>query len=186
MAVTKCDLEAFIKSTLLYSETNFEIKYFARDSSTERGRKTRIKHTPTNDTGDPIEECMIFLEEYEFIRLQFNEETQEMSYIATRLGHACLGNKNLLALFMPCQHSYRNYAYFQRKLRRYRPARDFCCSPSCKRHASALSWNLNCTPYIWLHHFRYAISCKRSIGCPTWTCGRSCRAPCDKLALWSA
>lgn len=32
-----------------------------------------------------------FLIEYEFIRLQNNEETQEQHYVATRLGQACLG-----------------------------------------------------------------------------------------------
>lgn len=104
MAVTKDDLEAFIKSTLLYSERNFEIKYFAEVSPLVSGRKTRsgklIKHTPADDEADPIGNCMHFLEEYEFIRLQFNEETQEMNYIATRLGHACLGNNVLLDLFL--------------------------------------------------------------------------------------
>lgn len=98
MAVTKQDLEAFIKSTLLYSEKNFEIKYFSDENHLVPSRRTRsgklIKTTPNANSGDdsdPIGRCMLFLEEYEFIRLQFNEDAQQMNYIATRLGHACLG-----------------------------------------------------------------------------------------------
>lgn len=103
MAITKTDLENFIKSTLLYSEKNFEIKYFDDDSFLVPGRKTRSgKMIKGNLTGskdeemDPIGKCMLFLEEYEFIRLQYNEDTHEMNYIATRLGHACLGMHQLI------------------------------------------------------------------------------------------
>lgn len=98
MAITKIDLENFIKSTLLYSEKKFEMKYFSEESYLVAGGKTRSGRViKLNANGikdseiDPIGRCMIFLEEYEFIRLQLNEDTQEMNFIATRLGHACLG-----------------------------------------------------------------------------------------------
>lgn len=94
MAVTKGDLESFIKSTLLYSEKNFDI-HIMDDISFGPGRKTRsgrlIKSTPNDNDANPICQSIRFLEEYEFIRMQFNDETQEMNYVATRLGHACLG-----------------------------------------------------------------------------------------------
>lgn len=98
MAITKQDLEDFIKTTLLHSERNLEIKYFAEENVVAAARRTRsgklIKNTSNSKVDeemDPIGRCMLFLEEYEFIRMHFNEDTQEMNYIATRLGHACLG-----------------------------------------------------------------------------------------------
>lgn len=45
-----------------------------------------------NIVNDPIYYCMKFLEEYEFIRIQLNENSNELNYIATRLGYACLAS----------------------------------------------------------------------------------------------
>lgn len=94
MATTKADLEKFIRCTLIYSEKNFEIHYFHENNS--RSKQTRAngsKNTSKmDDNEDPIAQCMNFLEQYEFIRIHFNEDSKEMNYIATRLGHACLGN----------------------------------------------------------------------------------------------
>lgn len=96
MANTKRDLEIFLKSTLLYSEKQFSIN-FDDENANLSGRKTRsgrpIKPDTSKDdsAANPIGQCMHFLEEYEFIRLQYNDETQEMNYVPTRLGHACLG-----------------------------------------------------------------------------------------------
>lgn len=104
MATTKNELEAFIKCTLLFSEGKFDVKYFENENITAYMRRTRsgkvLKSSQTENSDknngeksnlDPIAGCMQFLEEYEFIRIHFNEDTHELNYVATRLGHACLG-----------------------------------------------------------------------------------------------
>lgn len=58
-----------------------------------------------------IKEALNFLKEYEFIRLQTNEETSEKNFIATRLGTACLSSSlppaDGLVLFAELQKSRR-------------------------------------------------------------------------------
>lgn len=100
MASTKDELETFIKCTLLYSEGKFDVKYFENENIMAYMRRTRsgkVLRSSQNDAAgenkeilDPIGECMQFLEGYEFIRVHYNENNQ-LNYIATRLGHACLG-----------------------------------------------------------------------------------------------
>lgn len=97
MATTKLDLENFIKCTLFHSEHNFEINYFNQQTletylKQTRSGKVQGNSQDANESNDPIGQCMQFLEHYEFIRLHFNEDTREMNYVATRLGHACLAS----------------------------------------------------------------------------------------------
>lgn len=104
MASTKNELETFIKCTLLFSEEKIDVKYFENENITDYVRRTRsgkvMKRSQVDNDSenndeksnlDPIAECMQFLEKYEFIRVHFNEDTNELNYVATRLGHACLG-----------------------------------------------------------------------------------------------
>lgn len=95
MVTTRQELETFIKSTLFYSEHNFNIRYFDEDPLEQYAKQSRSgqrSKTP-NECGDLdiIGKCMQFLEHYEFIRLHFDDDTREIKYVSTRLGHACLG-----------------------------------------------------------------------------------------------
>lgn len=115
MATTKEDLEKFIKCTLIYSEKNFEINYFNENHNQSKNTNTnRPKNTSeTDENEDPIGRCMNFLEQYEFIRLHFNEETKEMNYIATRLGHACLGKSKIRKSIHANSNSLKMYTFLQ-------------------------------------------------------------------------
>lgn len=87
MAKTSTDLEQFANCTLLASEHDI---CFAYDGSVRNRSQIVSKSLVAND--DPISNCMEFLIKYEFIRLQLNEETNEMNFMATRLGAACLNS----------------------------------------------------------------------------------------------
>lgn len=99
MATTRSELETFVKCTLFHSEHQFEIKYF-ENALEEYKKQTQAKRKPKSleDDVDEAEDfdlvgrCMRFLERYEFIRLQFDEETQELKFVSTRLGYACLAS----------------------------------------------------------------------------------------------
>lgn len=96
VATTRHDLKAFVESTLLYADTRMEIKYFDeildefghQSKSSTRTRKLSESEARNLDF---VGQCMHFLERYEFIRLQYDDTCQEINYIATRLGYACLG-----------------------------------------------------------------------------------------------
>lgn len=100
VASTKNDIKLFINSLLLCVEKGTNLfKYFEKDDyeksfvnniSNKGAKKTSIIEECSQNE-DPIANCIAFLIEYEFIRLQLNEETNEMNYIPTRLGNACLG-----------------------------------------------------------------------------------------------
>lgn len=61
--------------------------------SAQKQLETQDKELNQVETLDQeyIGTALDFLIEYEFIRLQNNDETQEQYYVATRLGQACLG-----------------------------------------------------------------------------------------------
>lgn len=98
VATTSSQLEAFVKCTLFHSENRFEIKYFDQILVEYEADPTRkkIKSKPIDDTDDAndnmdlVGDCMRFLEYYEFIRLQFDDEIKELKFVSTRLGYACL------------------------------------------------------------------------------------------------
>lgn len=71
-----------MKCTLLCTETGFQFDYFT---------KSNDKDVPDdNAPSDPIASSISFLLEYEFVRMQFNEELGEEIFVATKLGAACL------------------------------------------------------------------------------------------------
>jgi DNA polymerase theta len=94
VANTKTDLENFTKCTLLWAEKGCTFKFFV-DNDVAVKKKQQPRREATDDPNillDPMTACMEFLTEYEFIRLQLNDETNEMNYVATRLGQACLAS----------------------------------------------------------------------------------------------
>lgn len=103
VCTSKSDIENFVNSSLLASEMEVKFKYddnitakFLKNPkmlSSENMRTLRSQNTKAenDDSSSPISKCMEFLIEYEFIRLQFNEQTNEINYVPTRLGQACLG-----------------------------------------------------------------------------------------------
>lgn len=101
VATTRSELEAFVKCTLFHSEHQFEIKYFDQIMEEYKANPARVKKkfksvddTFTNDANDTdfVGDCMRFLEIYEFIRLQFDDEIEELKFVSTRLGYACLSS----------------------------------------------------------------------------------------------
>lgn len=99
VATTQTELVEFVKCTLYHSEHKFEIKYF-KNVLDEYKAQSQLKKKPKAincnsdevDDTDLVGKCMRFLERYEFIRLQFDEEMQEIKFISTRLGYACLAS----------------------------------------------------------------------------------------------
>lgn len=89
------EIESFIKCTLYHSEHNFGINYFdlALKNFLQKSQSKKKLLNLAEDIDDPdqIGQCMQFLEQYEFIRLHLDDDTQELNFIATRLGYACLG-----------------------------------------------------------------------------------------------
>ncbi|XP_036322893.1 DNA polymerase theta isoform X2 [Rhagoletis pomonella] len=75
VATTKDDIANFVKCTLLSAEKQLS----------EQGKDN-------SEDGDNlfITDAVKFLVEYEFVRLQVDSETNRESYVATRLGQACL------------------------------------------------------------------------------------------------
>ncbi|XP_067619568.1 DNA polymerase theta isoform X2 [Eurosta solidaginis] len=75
VAVTKEDIENFVNCTLLSAEKLLS----------EQG-----KDKQTKEDRPFIADAVNFLIEYEFVRLQVDNETKRETYVATRLGQACL------------------------------------------------------------------------------------------------
>lgn len=105
MAKTVTDLEQFTNCTLLASEHGICFKYDTninsfsantrqnKSQSVQNAKNSSIHDTTNGDNEfDPISSCMQFLIKYEFIRMQLNEDTNEMNFMATRLGTACLAS----------------------------------------------------------------------------------------------
>lgn len=111
VATTRCELEDFVKCTMYYYEHKFEIKYFDQILLEYKQRmQSKTKPTPDTDNDDQdldfVGNCMRFLGRYEFIRLQYNEELQEIKYVSTRLGYACLSSS-----MPPSDGFFRKYNY---------------------------------------------------------------------------
>lgn len=105
MATTKSDLEAFCNCTLLSAEKQIKWKYEVVEKEWPSSRKNCIRsqeESGDNDS-DPIGTCMRFLLQYEFIRFQMNDNTNEMNFIATLLGNACLGMFSEFLRFLKCK-----------------------------------------------------------------------------------
>lgn len=68
---------------------NIQVEFTSKQRSNNKIKK--LTDDEIKDL-DLIGQCMHFLERYEFIRLHFEEQTQEISFISTRLGYACLAS----------------------------------------------------------------------------------------------
>uniref|UniRef100_A0A1I8PUM1 DNA-directed DNA polymerase n=1 Tax=Stomoxys calcitrans TaxID=35570 RepID=A0A1I8PUM1_STOCA len=78
VATTKADIDNFVKCTLL---------------SAQKQMSNNQNESNQEDMEDEyIGGALDFLVEYEFVRLQNSEETNEQYYVATRLGMACLAS----------------------------------------------------------------------------------------------
>lgn len=95
IAQTEKDLEHFFKCTLLYLVHRHQVISLNGTHTTAAENEANSKHVALENS-DPIKDSMQFLEQYEFIRTHFNEDKQENTFIATRLGYACLGWLNFL------------------------------------------------------------------------------------------
>lgn len=100
-------LEQFVNATLLASEQEQPFRYEAKNELANKSVKNQSlsnlenlasksndqpsEQTANDSDRNPIAACMQFLIAYEFVRLQLNDETNEMNYVPTRLGRACLG-----------------------------------------------------------------------------------------------
>ncbi|EDW42404.1 DNA polymerase theta [Drosophila sechellia] len=98
VANTKEDIDFFVNCTLLSAEKAFH-----------------AKEKPPDEEPDAnyINDALDFLVEYEFVRLQRNEEKETAVYVATRLGAACLASSmpptDGLILFAELQKSRRSF-----------------------------------------------------------------------------
>ncbi|XP_037810645.1 DNA polymerase theta isoform X2 [Lucilia sericata] len=79
VATSKEDIDNFVNCTLLSAQ---------KQLATQEKEQSQDECSDSEYIGGALD----FLIEYEFIRLQKNEETQEEHYVATRLGHACLAS----------------------------------------------------------------------------------------------
>ncbi|XP_016961333.1 DNA polymerase theta [Drosophila biarmipes] len=77
VASTKQDIDCFVNCTLLSAQKALE-----------------AKDEPPDEDSDShyINDALDFLVEYEFVRLQTDEEAETTAYVATRLGAACLAS----------------------------------------------------------------------------------------------
>uniref|UniRef100_A0A6P4FCY1 DNA polymerase theta n=1 Tax=Drosophila rhopaloa TaxID=1041015 RepID=A0A6P4FCY1_DRORH len=77
VASTKQDIDSFVNCTLLSAQ-----------------KALQAKDQPPDDDSDShyISDALDFLVEYEFVRLQTDEEAETKAYVATRLGAACLAS----------------------------------------------------------------------------------------------
>lgn len=101
LATAKSDVEQFVNCTLLATDRGCVFVYGEDDliaATVGKKRLQPIRNDNDEDdadddgdtTTDPIAHCITFLIRYEFIRIQRNDETNEVLYVATRLGLACL------------------------------------------------------------------------------------------------
>lgn len=95
IAQTEEDLEHFFKCTLVYLVHRHHVMSLNGTHTTDAEKEANSTHVALENS-DPIKSSMQFLEQYEFIRIHFNEDNQENTFIATRLGYACLGWLNRL------------------------------------------------------------------------------------------
>nr|XP_044250030.1 DNA polymerase theta [Drosophila takahashii] len=77
VATTKQDIDCFVNCTLLSAQKALE----AKDQPPEEDSDSHY-----------INDALDFLVEYEFVRLQTDEEAETTAYVATRLGAACLAS----------------------------------------------------------------------------------------------
>lgn len=82
VASTREDIDNFVNCTLLSAQNSWR-------SSSKAEQEQKLEN---EDDSNFINDALDFLIEYEFIRLQTDEETDKQNYVATRLGTACLAS----------------------------------------------------------------------------------------------
>ena len=97
MASSKCDLEEFVNLSLFHQQNGEIFAYFKENDDEVKAllkskKKWRRKEKSDDEDieKDPIKNSINFLVDYEFIRYQLNEETDELKFVPTSLGRACL------------------------------------------------------------------------------------------------
>lgn len=100
LATAKSDVEQFVNCTLLATDRECVFEYREHEiiaaAAVNRFQRNDNEDivdaakTDGNETTDPIAHCITFLIRFEFVRLQRSDETNEIVYVATRLGMACL------------------------------------------------------------------------------------------------
>lgn len=101
-ASTTLEIERFVQLTLYHQQEPINFSYFTenetmlkqkyRENLTKGKSEQKIPLASSENENDPITSCMLFLLEFEFIRLHIDETTDELKFIATRLGLACLSS----------------------------------------------------------------------------------------------
>ena len=101
-ASTTLEIERFVHLTLYHQQEPINFSYFTENETMfkERYRENlhkgkseqKIPLASSEHQNDPITSCMLFLLEFEFIRLHIDEITDELKFISTRLGLACLSS----------------------------------------------------------------------------------------------
>ncbi|KAH8312810.1 hypothetical protein KR044_013001, partial [Drosophila immigrans] len=76
VASTREDIDNFVNCTLLSAQNSLD----------------GMEEQQQEDDGSPVNDALDFLIDYEFIRLQTDEEADKQHYVATRLGTACLAS----------------------------------------------------------------------------------------------
>lgn len=82
VATTEEDINNFVHCTLLCAQNEL----MASEEKTDGKRF---------EDNECIAGALDFLIEYEFVRLQNDENTRKQYYVSTQLGNACLGKKNV-------------------------------------------------------------------------------------------
>ena len=101
-ASTTLEIERFVQLTLYHQQEPINFSYFTenetmlkqkyRENLTKGKSEHKIPLASSESENDPITSCMLFLLKFEFIRLHIDEKTDELKFIATRLGLACLSS----------------------------------------------------------------------------------------------
>ncbi|KAH8407953.1 hypothetical protein KR222_005001, partial [Zaprionus bogoriensis] len=77
VASSRQDIDSFVSCTLLSAQSSLQQKQQQQDQE---------------EDAHYVSDALDFLVEYEFVRLQTDEETELQQYVATRLGSACLAS----------------------------------------------------------------------------------------------
>lgn len=101
VANTKDELKLFINQTLYCQEHNLDFNFFQNALNDDlmafvdgKSQKKNINdlNKKEDKENDPIKNSMNFLLEYDFIRLHSDDEIEEIKFVPTRLGVACLSS----------------------------------------------------------------------------------------------
>lgn len=122
VAKTKSDLENFVNSTLYCQQNNINFYYFqAGDedlkailANTSKKKSKEIDECEGIDKdNDPLKSAIDFLLDYDFIRLHVDGDSNEIQFVPTRLGLACLSSsmppREGFFLFSELQKSQQNF-----------------------------------------------------------------------------